>query len=88
MFFKFYIGNIGNTMLDYINNGKEFSIIELSSFQLDKMDQNHLDFGILLNIEGDHLDYHGNFNAYKLAKEKILAANNSCRTKIGLAHHQ
>jgi|TARA_A100001015_G_scaffold178831_1_gene198787 UDP-N-acetylmuramoylalanine--D-glutamate ligase len=71
------IGNIGNTMLDYINNGKEFSIIELSSFQLDKMDQNHLDFGILLNIEGDHLDYHGNFNAYKLAKEKILAANKS-----------
>ena len=26
------VGNIGNTMLDFINNGKEFSIIELSSF--------------------------------------------------------
>ena len=71
------IGNIGNTMLDYINNGKKFSIIELSSFQLDKMDHNHLDYGILLNIEEDHLDYHGNFTSYKLAKERILSANQS-----------
>ena len=29
-------------MLDFINNGKEFSIIELSSFQLDKMNQNKI----------------------------------------------
>ena len=53
-------------------------MIELSSFQLDKMNQNRLDFGILLNIEEDHLDYHGDFKSYKLAKEnniKILGVN-------------
>jgi UDP-N-acetylmuramoylalanine-D-glutamate ligase len=42
-------------MLDYINNHKEFSIIELSSFQLDKMKKNKLDYGILLNIDVDHI---------------------------------
>tara|TARA_B100001093_G_scaffold512003_1_gene581031 strand:- start:362 stop:1402 length:1041 start_codon:yes stop_codon:yes gene_type:complete len=68
------IGNIGNTMLDYINNEKTFSIIELSSFQLDKMKENKLDFGILLNLNVDHLDYHGNFESYKNAKKKILFA--------------
>ena len=49
------IGNIGNPVLESINNNKEFSIIELSSFQLEKMKINKLDFGILLNIDTDHL---------------------------------
>ena len=68
------IGNIGNTMLDYKNNDKTFSIIELSSFQLDKMRSNKLDFGILLNLDIDHLDYHGNLASYEKAKKRILMA--------------
>lgn len=68
------IGNIGNPMLDFINNDKKYSIIELSSFQLDKMNKNFLDFGVLLNIDIDHLDYHGNSTSYKKTKEKILYA--------------
>ena len=76
------IGNIGNTMLDFINNDKKYSIIELSSFQLDKMMENNLDYGILLNIDSDHLDYHGNFENYKRSKEKILLAKNSISNEI------
>ena len=71
------IGNIGNPMLDFINNEKKYSIIELSSFQLEKMKVNDLDYGILLNIDIDHLDHHGNFESYKAAKEKILLAKKS-----------
>ena len=71
------IGNIGNTMLDNINNNRDYSVIELSSFQLDKMKKNNLDYGVLLNIDVDHLDYHGEFELYKLAKEKILHAKES-----------
>ena len=60
-----------------INNGNEYSIIELSSFQLHKMKKNKLDFGVLLNIEPDHLDYHKDFLSYMAAKERILSANKS-----------
>ena len=70
------VGNIGNPMLDVINNGKKYSIIELSSYQLDKMNQNKLDYGVLLNISPDHIDYHGNFEEYKKVKEKILSSKN------------
>jgi UDP-N-acetylmuramoylalanine-D-glutamate ligase len=70
------IGNIGNPMLDHINNGSKYSIIELSSFQLDKANKPDLDFGILLNITPDHLDYHETFENYKKAKQKILNAKN------------
>ena len=41
------------------------------------MRSNNLDFGILLNIEQDHLDYHGDFESYKSSKEKILLSKNS-----------
>ena len=70
------IGNIGIPMLDFINNGKKFSILELSSFQLDKMIVNKLDYGILLNLEEDHIDYHGSIEEYKKSKRKILEAKN------------
>ena len=76
------IGNIGNPVLDHINNKKRFSIIELSSYQLDKMRINDLDFGILLNIDVDHLDYHGNLEAYKKAKEKILLAKENISNQM------
>ena len=76
------IGNIGNPVLDFINNDKKYSIIELSSFQLDKMRFNKLDFGILLNIEEDHLDYHGNLESYKSSKEKILSSKNNISAEM------
>ncbi len=75
------IGNIGNPMLDSINNGKKYSIIELSSFQLDKMSVNELDFGILLNIAEDHLDYHGSFEDYKRTKKKVLNSKKFLKTE-------
>jgi len=75
------IGNIGNPMLDSINSSK-YSILELSSFQLDKMITNNLDFGILLNIDVDHLDYHGDFESYKEAKEKILLSKKFLKSEI------
>ena len=41
------------------------------------MKVNCLDYGVLLNIDIDHLDHHGNFESYKAAKEKILLAKKS-----------
>jgi len=71
------IGNIGKPVLDALNNGKKYSIIELSSFQLDKVSNIDLDYGILLNIDSDHLDYHKNIEDYVQSKKRILEAKKS-----------
>ena len=52
-------------------NSCRYSIIELSSFQLEKMKEIKLDLGVLLNISPDHIDHHGNFAEYKRAKNRI-----------------
>ena len=64
------VGNIGTPVLDNINSCR-YSIIELSSFQLEKMKEIQLDLGVLLNISPDHIDHHGNFAEYKRAKNRI-----------------
>ena len=71
------VGNIGKPVLDVLNNGKKYSIIELSSFQLDKVSNVDLDYGILLNIDSDHLDYHENIEDYIQSKRRILEAKRS-----------
>ena len=71
------LGNFGRPLLDSINSKKKYSIIELSSFQLEKMKDNLLDFGVLLNIAPDHIDHHGSFNNYINAKNRILEASQS-----------
>lgn len=64
------IGNIGSPVLDYINSSK-YSIIELSSFHLEKVKDIKLDLGVLLNIAPDHIDHHGSFKEYKKVKNRI-----------------
>ena len=64
------IGNIGTPVLDNIN-ACSYSIIELSSFQLEKLQKINLDFGVLLNIAPDHIDHHGSFDEYAKIKNRI-----------------
>lgn len=64
------IGNIGTPVLDGINSCS-YSIIELSSFQLEKVKDIKLDFGVLLNIAPDHIDHHGTFTEYSNVKKRI-----------------
>ena len=64
------IGNIGTPVLDAINSCS-YSIIELSSFQLEKVKDIKLDFGVLLNIAPDHIDHHGTFAEYTNVKNRI-----------------
>jgi len=69
------LGNIGNPMLDYIDHKEKYSVIEVSSFQLEKMQNNCFDFSVITNIQSDHIDFHGNFENYKNAKLKICPEN-------------
>ena len=66
------LGNIGEPVLKYIDQYLDVSIIEVSSFQLDLLNETEFEIGLLLNIEQDHIDRHGTFENYKEAKQKVL----------------
>ncbi|GIR65614.1 MAG: UDP-N-acetylmuramoylalanine--D-glutamate ligase [Pelagibacteraceae bacterium] len=70
------IGNYGNTILDKDNLEKiltktKIIIIELSSYQLDKIKFLKINHAIITNIYSDHLQYHGSFSNYVKSKFKI-----------------
>ena len=70
------IGNYGNTILDKDNLEKiltktKIIIIELSSYQLDKVKFLRINHAIITNIYSDHLQYHGSFSNYVKSKFKI-----------------
>jgi UDP-N-acetylmuramoylalanine--D-glutamate ligase len=47
-------------------------VCELSSFQLEDVETLACDVAVLLNLEPDHLDRHGSFEAYRDAKLRIF----------------
>ncbi len=70
------IGNFGSTILDKKNISNYLSkidilIIELSSYQLDKVKFLKLHYGLITNIYIDHLDYHKNVKNYIRSKFRI-----------------
>ena len=70
------IGNYGNTILDkndleIILSKTKIIIIELSSYQLDKIKFLKINHAIITNIYSDHLQYHGSFSNYVKTKFKI-----------------
>ena len=72
---KVYVGgNIGDPLIGYVDSPQEedFAVVELSSFQLEWIEQFRPMVALLLNVTCDHIDYHGTFEAYRRAKERIF----------------
>jgi UDP-N-acetylmuramoylalanine--D-glutamate ligase len=71
-------GNIGVPVVALIEESTDetWSVLEVSSFQLETTEQFHPNIAVILNITPDHLDRHGTFENYALAKERIFAAQN------------
>ena len=69
-------GNIGVPVVALIEESTPdtWSVLEVSSFQLETTEQFHPKISVILNITPDHLDRHGTFENYALAKERIFAA--------------
>ena len=67
-------GNVGNPLTDAALLAGEDSwiVCELSSFQLEDVHTLACDVAVLLNLEPDHLDRHGTFEAYRDAKLRIF----------------
>ena len=63
-------GNVG-TPLTSIGHA-DWIVCELSSFQLEDVHELACDVAVLLNLEPDHLDRHGSFEAYREAKLRIF----------------
>ena len=71
-------GNIGPALLDTLRtrlqNLPEVWVLELSSFQLDGVDNFVPTAACILNLTQDHLDWHADMQAYGQAKARIWSA--------------
>jgi UDP-N-acetylmuramoylalanine--D-glutamate ligase len=67
-------GNIGDTVLDRLGEitPRHWVVLELSSFQLESVQEPHLHIGVILNITPDHLDRHGTFERYVDLKARAI----------------
>jgi len=53
--------------------GTVWSVLEVSSFQLETVEEFHPQIAVVLNITPDHLDRHGTFENYAAMKTRITA---------------
>jgi len=69
-------GNIGVPVVSLVDQSTDqtWSVLEVSSFQLESTEQFRPAIAVILNITPDHLDRHGSFENYARAKERIFAA--------------
>ncbi len=68
-------GNIGLPVIEVVDQSTAgtWSVLEVSSFQLETADSFHPRIAVILNITPDHLDRHGTFENYVSMKERIFA---------------
>ena len=71
-------GNVGDPVISVLASGEQYDFLalELSSFQLEWSDLPRYEAVALLNIAPDHIDWHGSFDSYAMAKLKLLEAAN------------
>jgi UDP-N-acetylmuramoylalanine--D-glutamate ligase len=65
-------GNLGTPMLDLLNDELELYILELSSFQLELLNDSRGAIVALLNISADHMDRYEGLPQYHAAKHRIF----------------
>jgi UDP-N-acetylmuramoylalanine--D-glutamate ligase len=67
-------GNVGRALTSVAESIAPGATVvcELSSFQLEDVHEFACDVAVLLNLEPDHLDRHGSFEAYRAAKLRIF----------------
>lgn len=71
-------GNVGTAVSSLIGavESDVTIVCEVSSFQLEDTEAFSPEAAVLLNLEPDHLDRHGTFEAYRAAKMRIFANQN------------
>jgi UDP-N-acetylmuramoylalanine--D-glutamate ligase len=75
-------GNVGRPLTAV--GDVDWVVCELSSFQLEDVHRLACRVAVLLNLEPDHLDRHGSFEAYRAAKLRIFERAATCVVPRGL----
>jgi UDP-N-acetylmuramoylalanine--D-glutamate ligase len=69
-------GNLGAPLTEVVGTAAAepggYAVVELSSFQLERVDRLHVQVAALLNVTEDHLDRYPSFEAYAEAKAAIF----------------
>jgi UDP-N-acetylmuramoylalanine--D-glutamate ligase len=68
-------GNYGLPLCEAVISGTDYDavVVEVSSFQLERVRTFHPRVGVLLNVQPDHLDRHGNLEAYHRVKSRLFS---------------
>ena len=64
-------GNLGVPALDLLDDDAEHYVLELSSFQLERLHRGGFAVASVLNVSNDHLDRYASYDAYVRAKRRI-----------------
>lgn len=65
-------GNIGAPLIGFVSGKWDWGVVEVSSFQLEWVEQFRPKIALLLNLTEDHLDRYPDFVSYAEAKAQIL----------------
>ena len=66
-------GNIGKPFSDIADSSDTdtIAVVEISSFQLERIEEFHPQIALILNMTPDHLDRYENFEEYKQMKQRV-----------------
>ncbi len=65
-------GNLGTPALDLLDENRDLYVLELSSFQLELVDNLCASVATVLNLTPDHMDRYGGIAGYHRAKHRIF----------------
>jgi len=70
----FLAGNIGTPLISFVDRSREdhLYVTEISSFQLEYIREFRVALALILNLSGNHIDWHGDMESYAAAKKKLL----------------
>jgi UDP-N-acetylmuramoylalanine--D-glutamate ligase len=75
-------GNLGVPFISATSENWDWAVVEISSFQLEWIEQFRPRIAVLLNMTEDHLDRYASFDDYCAAKERIFEAQTSADVAI------
>lgn len=81
---EFKVGGINNTPLLDLDDCGEGYIFDISSYQLDLLDNFEPYASILLNVEPGQLGRYANYQDYSKSKEKIISLSSKSTSIIGI----